>query len=82
MKTYYIRSLYIIKQEKIVLIPDNGDGLDKPRGDMVTSSLYLTIVVETPVIPPTTGYNIKLTMQPPYRSVHRGTHSITSETSP
>ena len=35
-------------------IPDTGVGLGKPRGDIVASPLYPTVVVETPTTPPTT----------------------------
>ena len=52
--TTYIVFICIIKQENIIFIPDTGVGLGKPRGDIVASPLYPTVVVETPATPPTT----------------------------
>ena len=50
--TYIV--LYTIKQENVFLIPGTSVGLGKPCDDIVASSLYPTIVVETPITPPTT----------------------------
>ena len=52
--TTYIVFICIIKQENIIFIPDIGVGLGKPRGDIVASPLYPTVVVETLATPPTT----------------------------
>ena len=81
-----------VKTRKYQFIPDTSVGLGKPRGDIVTSPLYPTVVVETPATPPTTWlkhqphhprreYNIQPSMRPLNRSVHRGAYSATFEIS-
>ena len=52
--TTYIVFICIIKQENIIFIPDTDVDLGKPRGDIMASPLYPTVVVETLATPPTT----------------------------
>ena len=52
--TTYKVFIYMLKQENIIFILGTGVGLGKSRGDIVTSQLYPTVVVETPATPPMT----------------------------